>query len=97
MYKKYWKGAILMIVVVFLCVMNMKADYHGIVHNKSSNSFYIAPLHINPEVDYIFPKVYITKETKIRGKKELKDGQEIKVWVKKRQKQLIAKKIKIIE
>ena len=100
MLKKNWKiGAILVLSVVIAIsyILIFKADYHGIVHENSDNSFYIAPLSIDPEVDYIFPKILITKDTEIVGEKELQEGQEVKVWVNKERNQEIAIKINIIE
>ncbi|WP_186577184.1 hypothetical protein [Aquibacillus kalidii] len=77
-----------------------KADYHGRIGEITENNFSLFPLKINPEAEYVTPKIYFDNNTNVVGIKDkvddLKDGQEVKVWVVVSKGEKISSKIKVL-
>jgi hypothetical protein len=99
MEKKYWRYvAIVLIVTVAILSywMITKADYKGKIATMNKNSFYLAPMNIDPEAEYNFPEIHYSGDTVIIGA-DIQEGQTVKVWVKKASNQITAKKIKILD
>jgi len=82
-------------------LQQIKSDDHGRIGEIEVNKFLLLPLKIDPEVDYNAPEIYFNEDTKVVGKvnhvKDLKDGQEVKVWVKENDGVKLAYKIKVIK
>lgn len=86
---------------IFLIWNFIKADYDGVLTNIEKDHFTIEMKGSDPEVDYPSYDIYFSEETKIKGKgnyiDDLKEGQEIKVWIEENNNRKVAKQIKIID
>jgi len=93
--------AIIALIFIISIFSLTKSDDHGKVSEIEVNKFLLLPLKIDPEVDYNAPEIYFHEDTKVVGKvnhvKDLKDGQEVKVWVKENDGVKLAYKIKVIK
>jgi len=94
----------LVIIAVFLTVTILfliKSDYHGKIGDLKEGNFSLNPLRIDPEAEYPAPPIiYFDDNTNVVGKvnrvDDLKNGQEIKVWVTENEDRKLANKIEVI-
>lgn len=61
------------------------ADYHVKIIELEEDQFLLAPIKIDPEAEYDFPVIHFSNDTKVVGESnsilDLKEGQEVKLWV----------------
>ncbi|RCW63883.1 hypothetical protein [Saliterribacillus persicus] len=91
---------VLFVVVLFYWHF-IKSDYKGVITNLQEDNFTLEPINADEEAEYNVYKIFFSKNTKIRGKgttvDDLDERQQIKVWVEKINKRMVANKINIIE
>lgn len=94
-YLRYVAIALITSVTIVSYWIIIKEDYQGKIAIMNKNSFYLAPMKIDPEAEYDFIEVHYSGETVIIGS-GIQEGQTVKVWVEEEPNQITAKKIKII-
>lgn len=85
--KEIFLLSILLIVVLVLlsiCYLT-KPDYSGIVGALEESEFILYPFNVDPEEEPYTPGIYFWEDTKVTGKissiNDLKENQEVKVWI----------------
>lgn len=77
-----------------------KSDYHGKISEMNKGNFSLTPLKIDPEAQYNLQTIYYEKNTKVVGKvnkvDDLKENQEVKVWVEEGTEKKLTYKIEVI-
>ncbi len=95
-------GIFFALIVSFLLVwLPFKSDFKGIITNIQESSFTLEPIRMDPEAEDLAYEIFIDDKTYVSGigdkLGDLKDGQEIKVWVQEVNERLLATKIRILE
>ena len=77
-----------------------RADHHGEISELGKDNFSLFPLKIDPEAEYDPPSIHFDKNTKVSGEvskvDDLKNGQEVKVWLRDDESAPLADKIKVV-
>lgn len=77
--------SVLAIISVLTVLFFNRADYHGKIIVLEEDQFLLAPIKIDPEAEYDFPVIHFSNDTKAVGESnsilDLKEGQEVKLWV----------------
>ncbi|MBA2174893.1 hypothetical protein H0266_08310 [Halobacillus locisalis] len=77
-----------------------KADHHGQISKLGKDNFSLLPLYIDPEAEYNPPQIHFDDETNVSGEIStvcnLKNGQEVKVWLRDDESAPLADKIKVV-
>jgi hypothetical protein len=77
--------SIVAIILTLTVLFFNRADYHGKIIELEEDQFLLAPISIDPEAQYDFPVIHFSNDTKVTGKfnsnLDLKEGQEVKLWV----------------
>jgi hypothetical protein len=89
---------LLIIVMVLLSIWYLtKPDHYGIVGVLEESKFILYPFKVNPEEEPYTPEIYFSEDTKVTGKIssifDLKENQEVKVWIETVDGQRFAKKV----
>lgn len=74
------------IVMIFLSIWYLtKPDHYGIVGALEESKFILYPFKVDPEEEPYTPEIYFSEDTKVTGEIssiiDLKEGQEVKVWI----------------
>ncbi|MBM7619953.1 hypothetical protein JOC95_001805 [Bacillus tianshenii] len=75
-----------LIVMVIISIWYLtKPDHSGIVGALEESKFTLYPVKVDPEEEPYTPEIHFSEDTKVTGKIssifDLKDNQEVKVWL----------------
>ncbi|WP_417897695.1 hypothetical protein ABN702_15560 [Bacillus haimaensis] len=89
---------LLIVALVLLSIWYItKPDHYGIVGALEESKFILYPLKVDPEEEAYTPEIHFSEDTKVSGKIstifDLKENQEVKVWIETVDGQHFAKKI----
>ena len=77
-----------------------RADHHGEISELGKDNFSLFPLKIDPEAEYDAPSIHFDNNTKVSGEvskvDDLKNGQEVKVWLGSKEGAKVAERIRVI-
>ncbi|QHE53357.1 hypothetical protein [Pontibacillus sp. HMF3514] len=92
----YMKSEIKALLIVLITILSllatifftwslMKSDYYGVLTDLEGNKFILEPLNVDHEAEYSVHEIYFNEDTKVKGRGDgigdLKEGQELKLWV----------------
>ncbi|WP_075618520.1 hypothetical protein [Paenisporosarcina indica] len=101
--KRIWLSVFVIIAIVAFLVFLFinRADEHGKIGELEESNFVLYPIKVDPEADYNLPEIYFSNGTKVVGEvnsvMDLKERQEVKVWVEEIEGKKVANKIKILK
>ncbi|KGX86296.1 hypothetical protein [Pontibacillus marinus] len=86
---------------IFVVWSLMKSDYHGVLTDLEGSIFTLEPLNVDHESEFSVQEIHFNENTKVKGEgnsiDDLKEGQEVKLWVDEDRHNKVANVIKIIE
>jgi len=74
-----------LVATIFFTWSLMKSDYHGVLTDLEGDTFTVEPLNVDHEAEYSVHEIHFNENTKVKGEgndiDELKEGQEVKIWI----------------